>query len=545
MKTKIKILLSGVILFSQITLINGQNCNGSSFQRVFGDGGDERAHAVQTTSDNGYVIIGETNSYGAGNKDLFVMKLDINGVTQWTKTYGSTSLDDGSSASIVQTMDGGYLIGGHTESFGAGSSYDGYFLKLDGLGNIQWEQRATGSSYESIRDLKELSNGDFILLGNASSIGTGAISTYAIRLSSTGVVLWSKAYGAPAQEQGYSVMELSNGDLILSSGTNSYGSGILDELLIRIDNMGNIIWSKYYGGGGTDILYSTKMLSDGNIIAVGVTDSYGAGGDEILLSKIDTGGNLIWTKTYGGINTDRGEDVEENKNGEIIIAGYTNSYGSGGYDKLLISVDNNGNINWSKTYGGTGDDEVDRWAKAMTIASDTGIVIVGGTKSFGFGDDEVYVIKTNSCGESYCNEQSVVLSTASQSPSFGIAPLTVTNGGTFSNTVSISSQINFNENLLCDSNLVSINKEIATKDIFTIYPNPFSNILSIYMPQKNKDVDIQIVDVTGKLVLDYNKQVKSGKVELYVQNLQTGVYFILLTTSDGYIQKEKLIKMNN
>ncbi|MCO6499805.1 MAG: hypothetical protein J5I47_05435, partial [Vicingus serpentipes] len=212
MKTKLLALL----LTSLYLPLMSQICTGSSFQKTYTGGGEERAHSVQPTSDGGYVLVGETTSYGAGGQDIFVMKIDVNGNQQWTKTYGTTAKDDGSSLSIIQSMDGGYLIAGHT-----GSGTNGYVIKLGASGNIQWEKKEANTLY---RGAKELSNGDFILTGNAYTFGsgTGVGGFLLVRLSSSGAMLWSKGYVGTIKDQVSNVWEYPIGYLIETEKTSTY-----------------------------------------------------------------------------------------------------------------------------------------------------------------------------------------------------------------------------------------------------------------------------------------------------------------------------------
>ncbi|MBL4593363.1 MAG: hypothetical protein JKX68_06050, partial [Flavobacteriales bacterium] len=159
-----KKLLCVIILFSS-QLVYSQ-CGGSSFQTVIGGIGAERAHDIKRTTDNGYIIAGETTSSGAGAKDIVLVKVDVNGVVEWSNTYGSASIDDGNSISVVQTQDGGYAIAGQTEGFGAGTNYDAFIIKVNGIGTVLWEQQFTGASFEGFRGIVELSNGDIIATGN-------------------------------------------------------------------------------------------------------------------------------------------------------------------------------------------------------------------------------------------------------------------------------------------------------------------------------------------------------------------------------------------
>ncbi|NQX99351.1 MAG: hypothetical protein HRT73_15955, partial [Flavobacteriales bacterium] len=429
-----------------------------TFQKVYGGTGNERAHSIQPTVDGGYIVAGETTSFGAGGKDWFVMKIDVIGIEQWTKTYGSTSTDDGNSITIKQTSDLGFIVSGYTHSFGAGSFYDSYLLKLDVSGSVQWEKRLTGSSWDMFRDVIELSNGDFLCTGTAITNTNGNADAHVVKISSTGNLIWVKNIGTTAREHSESIVELFNSDFIFSGGTNltDVGGAFANGYLVRTDSDGVVLWGKEYGlVGFRDAFNETILLNDGNILNIGWTASYGAGNNDVWLLKTDTNGTAIWSKTYGGVNDDIGVNVREKSNGELVISAFTGSFG-GSNELLLINTDGLGNVIWSKKYGGTSNDELDFWGKPMSLNSSDEIILVGGTNSFGSGNEDVYIVKTNSCGESFCNEQDVIVNVSSPvvvGANFSVGTVT---GGSLVNTNTIINIINFTDNFLCsDTNIVS------------------------------------------------------------------------------------------
>jgi hypothetical protein len=386
-----------------------------TFQKTYGGSGNERAHSIQLTADGGYIVAGETTSFGAGSKDWFVMKINADGIEQWTKTYGSTSADDGNSITIKQTSDLGFIVAGHTESFGAGSFYDSYVIRLNNSGNVLWEKRMTGSSWDSFRDVIELSNGDFLFTGTGISNTNGNADAHLVRVSSSGNLIWIKNTGTISREHSQSVIELSNGDILFSGPSNfsDPGSSTANAYVAKIDQNGNFIQAKQYGlTSFYDDFNEIRLLSDGNILNVGITKSYGAGDYDIWLVKTDVNGNVIWTKTYGGSGVDIGVNVREKTNGELVVSGYTSSFGNGN-ELLIINTDGLGNVLWSNKYGGVIDEETDWWGKSMDLTPTDEIIIVGETKSFGAGNEDIYIVKTNECGDSFCNEQSVVVNVTS------------------------------------------------------------------------------------------------------------------------------------
>jgi hypothetical protein len=295
-----------------------------SFAKTYGGTSGDGASSVQQTSDGGYIVAGKTYSFGAGGWDIFLIKTDANGNISWAKTFGGTDWDE--AFSVQQTSDGGYIVAGWTASFGAFWDYI-LLIKTDADGNVIWAKNYWGTAVSSVQ---QTSDGGYIVAGYPSVIKTDA----------DGNVIWAKNYlGTIAS----SVQQTSDGGYILAGNTFSFGAGSADIILIKTDANGNIQWAKTYGEIGNDRAYSVQQTSDGGYIVAGFTDSFGAGGD-ILLIKTDASGNIIWAKTYGGTVSDGASSVQQTSDGGYIVAGWTASFGAGSGDILLIKTDANGNI---------------------------------------------------------------------------------------------------------------------------------------------------------------------------------------------------------
>lgn len=545
MKTNLSLLIF-LLGISSLKVYTQCSSTVTTFQKTYGGTSDDRAHSIQQTSDGGYVVAGETTSYGAGDKDIFVMKIDVNGVEQWTKTYGSTFADDGFSITIKQTSDLGFIVSGSTNGFGAGSFDDSYIIKIDNTGAIQWEKRISGSSWDRFRDVVELSTGDFLLTGDDGSYSAGNLDAHVVKISSTGNLIWIKNLGTSFREHSQSIIELPNGEYLLSGNTNitNNGSGnSANSFLIKTTNDGTVIWGKQFNNSTffTDI-NETIMLNDGNLLNIGETRASDAGNHDIFLLKTDTNGTVIWSKNYGGTGNDVGVNVREKTNGELVISAFTNSYGNAN-QLLLINTDNLGNIIWSKTYGGSSNDELDWWGKPMELTTTNEIIIAGGTMSFGIGNEDVYVVKTNECGESYCNEQTIVLTTTSSTAIDVSFTVLTTSGGSLVNTNSIVNSISFAENVLCDSNLVSVNTITDINKNLIIYPNPALNYLNVKI---NKEFDIQYIElynITGQKIDAKSFEKTNEYIQIDISNLSEGLYFLKVYGKGEIMETSKFFKM--
>jgi hypothetical protein len=207
--------------------------------------------------------------------------------------------------------------------------------------------------------------------------------------------LWEKTYGGSDFDVGRSVQETYDSGYIVTGHTYSYGAGHDDVYLIKTDSFGDTLWTKTYGGSNRDEGNSIQETYDSGYIVTGFTSSYGAGSRDAYLIKTDSLGDTLWTKTYGGTYNEQGRSVQQTLDGGYIIAGWTESFGHGGKDIYLIRTNSLGDTLWTKTYGGIDDDQ----GYSVQQTSDGSYIIAGLTKSFGRGVQDVYLIKTDSLGD--------------------------------------------------------------------------------------------------------------------------------------------------
>ena len=363
----------------------------------YGGTQNERGYSVKQTSDGGYVIVGSSTSYGAGGSDLWILKVDGLGEFSWSKTYGGQGNDIG--RDITQTSDGGYIITGYTKSFSSGGDMDLWLIKTDANGesclysdggtcsenSSKWIKSFGTSGNDYGNSVQETSEGDFIVAGKSGRIP----SVFVIKTNSSGEKIWENLYGTGPGDRAQYIIERQDLGFLIVGKENA--NNVDDNLcLINIDTDGAEVWHSLYGGGGADGGNHISEVSGGGYIIAGATKSYGNGNwDDLWLVKTSTGGSMEWQKTFGGSYTETGNYTHEKDEGGYMVTGSTESIGQGLYDIWVVSTDYTGNEIYSQTFGGSMDDKAIRGARGNSGE----LLIIGYTNSFGNGGEDVLLIK--------------------------------------------------------------------------------------------------------------------------------------------------------
>ena len=307
------------------------------WRKTYGGTNNDVAKSMQKTADGGYIITGWTISFGEGYEDVYLIKTDDNGNLLWSKTFGGASREKG--YSVQQTVDGGYIITGYTESFGAVNE-DVYLIKTDGNGDLMWSKTFGGTGQDIGHSVKQTVDGGYIIAGIRNN------DVYIIKTDNQGDILWTRILGDGNSSSAFSIQQTIDYGYIIVGSTNSFGVGERDVYLIRMNENGDILWAKTFGDIGvlSETGYSVQQTDDGGYIIAGERQKTDPGPYNVYLIKTNADGDLQWSKIFG-TTIESGQSVKQTDDGGYVIAG--NKLGSiinyyGNYDVYLIKTNSFG-----------------------------------------------------------------------------------------------------------------------------------------------------------------------------------------------------------
>lgn len=511
-----RLFILSVVLFSSISFLSAQ----TTFQKTFGSG-DMSGNSIKITYDGGYIIAGTTTATGTANADICLIKTDSNGDTLWTKTFGGLNTDYGNS--VDQTTDSGYIVAGFMEI--TTGNWDGYLVKTNSSGNLVWSKIFGGTGYDIATAVHQTIDGGYIVSGGFSITGVPA---NLIKFNSNGNIVWTRELISSGGAN--DVKQTSDSGYIVT------GSDYSDVFLAKTDASGNFLWSKTYGGTSVDRGGSVQQTMDGGYIITGNIFDGGIGYHYSHLIKTDANGDTLWVKVYGGTVDDRGHCVQQASDGGFIVTGLSSVYNTfiSSGDVSLFKTDSIGNALWAKAYSGISNDV----GYSFSQTPDGGYIITGLNNYPFIGKNYLYLIKTDSSGNSGCNDTTWMPSVIPYSmqvsvPSFNnsspamiaTSPVTITGG---SGTV----------NTLCTT--VGLN-EITSKHLFLIFPNPSSGNFIISFERTIMKGSVEILNILGEKVFAENIFNESKK-GINLKNILTGIYFVKVFDGEEYYCKKVIIE---
>lgn len=410
------------------------------WDKTIGGNATEKLSSIIATSDGGYVLGGNSKSNISGDKtenskgddDYWIVKLKADRTIEWQKTIGGSGIDK--FTSIIQTSDGGYFVGGYSISNASGDksenntgaidNFDYWVVKLNSVGNIEWEKTIGGDIEEQLHSVWQTSDGGYILGGHSSSNisgdktenSKGGSDFWIVKLTSTGTIDWQKTIGGSQGDRFVNkIFQTSDGGYVLGgqsySGSSASGpdgdktepnKGNGDYWILKLSTAGNIEWQKTLGGSLAETFTDIIQSKTGGFLAIGSSDS-GISGDktearkgafsisDVWIVKLENDGDISWDKTIGGSNYDYGLSVVQDTDNNYILGMYSNSDTSGDktedskgfYDFWVLSISESKTINWQKTIGGADDDKLSK-----IIKDNSNEYILAGSSVSNISDDK-------------------------------------------------------------------------------------------------------------------------------------------------------------
>jgi len=323
---------------------------------------------------------------------------------EWQKCLGGTSWDY--AKSIQQTSGGGFIVAGETWSndgdvSGNHGIVDSWIVKLNSSGDIIWQKCFGGTDDDVAFSIQQTSDGGFIVAGGTwsndgdMSGNHGGSDAWVVKLNSSGDIIWQKCFGGTNVDQAFSIQQTSDGGFIVAGGTFSNDGdvsgnhGIVDSWIVKLNSSGDIIWQKCFGGTDDDVAFSIQQTSDGGFIVAGYTSSNDGdvsgnhGSWDSWVVKLNSSGDIEWQKCLGGTDNDEAKSIQQTSDGGYIVAGETWSNDGdvsgnhGNSDYWVVKLNSSGDIEWQKCLGGT----VKDIAKTIQQTSDGGFIVAGYTNS--------------------------------------------------------------------------------------------------------------------------------------------------------------------
>jgi len=392
-----------VIFFFLLTILVS-NCycdNGEQNKKKICNNAFQHAYSVMQTNDGGYILAGDNGSFGCGFSDICLVKTDSKGNMKWNKIFDGNGSD--SAFSVQQTNDNGYIIAGALSAAPEYKRYSDknnsgfriYLIKTDGSGDCVWAKTYNGLGQAVGRSVCQTTDNGFIVAGCSSKDIKDKTHIYLIKTDSRGDCVWARAFDGKKESRANSVVQTSDGGYILAGYTASFGTGNNDVYLIKTDSKGDCVWTKTFGGKRTDVASSVIQTKDGGYALTGWSNSFDGDQYDIYFIKTDSKGDCVWAKTFYGKEDDAGWSIRQTTDGGYIIAGNTNSFGAGNKDIYIIKTDANGDCVWTRTFG----TKLDEGAYSAQQTSDGGYIIACGANiNDSKGNDYAYMIKLDANG---------------------------------------------------------------------------------------------------------------------------------------------------
>jgi len=452
---------------------------------------------------------------------LGILNMGSQAQTSFIKHYGEFS---GKGNSIIINSNGHYIIAGtktttHADQF--------FTVELNNIGDTLWLKDYGTDSVEEASQVIQTIDGGLAIVGYTADYLPGYRSIYFVKTTNTGAASWVKKIDLHGNEIGNSIVQTSSGDYFLSGTSYLEGVNLYDVFLIKTDVNGDTLWTKKYGGSLNEESTSMKQTSDGGLIISGYSQSFSFGSTDFYLVKTDSIGDTLWTRHYGGSLEEKSNSVRQTSDGGYIMTGYSQSFGVANENMYVVKTNSLGDTVWTNTYGKAG-----RYSRGRDIIQtvDGGYIVTGSIKTASSnGAYDLYVVKINALGNvQWDTEYKVEPSNTSYTSSEGRSILQTPDGGfAISGTWFSASTFELLFVKLNADGTVGI-AELPNYSICNVFPNPFSTSAILKCENfRNKNYTLTIFDQEGRN-LRTSKYESSDYIEIEKGNLSIGLYYFQL-----------------
>jgi hypothetical protein len=479
------------------------------FERVYGVDREKGAQVIAV--DSNYVIAGYTRSFGGGNYDGLLMKVDFYGDTIWAKAFGGSNLDR--FESVAMTPDSGFIAAGIT--FGGNGGTDIFVVRTDASGNLLWSRFIGGNDTDDAIKVEVTTDGNYAILGQSGDIGLTTHDIWLIKLDDNGNDIWTKTYSTPGTNMGEDFTVTSDGGFIVV-GRSDIGPYSANIAMLRLDTNGDTLWTKGFSGPVHDWAGNVRETQDGGFVFTGHGSSFSTSNYDTYIVRTDAQGDTLWTRAFG--SSDVGSHYSEGlictDDGGFLIGGHTIGYGHPQWMGSLMKLDANGNWEWVKFYGD--DDGYDQFYDVIPNI-DGGYVAVGMTLSYGPGFENIYFVKTTENGDSDCNQWDIQPDLVKYAPFEISSGMNLSSGYQSTNPGQIVADAHITPEVLCNGFFYSCNMAVN---------------LNINQLTSGCDgsAQINLSGGIGPFVFDWQP---SGQTTANAAGLCAGVHTITITDSLG------------
>lgn len=325
-------------------LIQLNQAGALNWERVIGGAGDQVINAIARTPDGGFIMAGSTTGNAKqllDDRDVYLVKTDQDGQVEWTQSFGVAGVDE-IGLDVEVAFGGGFVIAGYQLPTTIPSPRDAFLIRTNTSGEEIWSKTYGGAVHDTASSVVTNADGGYTFTGYTTSQGAGANDVWLVKVDAVGDVNWSRTFGGNNEDYGMSVARFGAG-YVIAGQTRSMGAGGTDAYLLRTDFKGDLVWENTFGGAANDSANSVKVLPDG-FVFTGFTESSGAGAADAYLVRTGFNGEAKWERTFGGSDTDAGMAVVANEAGGFVVAGYTESMGEGASDVYAIRTNSGGQV---------------------------------------------------------------------------------------------------------------------------------------------------------------------------------------------------------